>query len=115
MAFKPGTDDIREAPSLVLIEQLLAAGATVRAHDPVAIANVRTLFGDRVHFSDDPLAVVTGADALVIVTEWNDYRSPNFAELAALMVGRVIFDGRNIYEPAQVRAFGFTYYGIGRC
>ena len=114
LAFKPGTDDIREAPSLVLIEQLLAAGAAVRAHDPVAIANVRTLFGDRVHFSDDPLAVVTGADALVIVTEWNDYRSPNFERLAALMVGRVIFDGRNIYEPEQVRSLGFTYYGIGR-
>ena len=114
LAFKPGTDDIREAPSLVLIEQLLAAGAVVRAHDPVAIANVRAVFGDRVQFSDDPLVVLADADALVIVTEWNEYRSPNFAELAALMVGRAIFDGRNIYEPEQVRAFGFSYYGIGR-
>lgn len=114
LAFKPGTDDIREAPSLVLIERLLDAGATVRAHDPVAIANVQAVFGDRVQFSDDPLSIVADADALVIVTEWNEYRSPNFERLADLMVGRVIFDGRNIYEPEQVRAFGFLYYGIGR-
>ena len=114
LAFKPGTDDIREAPSLVLIDRLLAEGATVRAHDPVANANVQAVFGNRVEFCDDPLEVVPGADALVIVTEWNDYRSPNFERLAALMDGRVIFDGRNIYDPKQVRAFGFTYYGIGQ-
>ena len=114
LAFKPGTDDIREASSLVLIERLLAEGAIVRAHDPVAMPNVRALFGDRLELADDPLGAVAGADALVLVTEWPEYRSPNFEQLASRMSHRAIFDGRNLYDPNQVRACGFSYEGIGR-
>ncbi len=114
LAFKPGTDDIREASSLVLIERLLAEGAIVKAHDPVAMPNVRTVFGDRLELNDDPLEIVAGADALVLMTEWPEYRSPNFEQLASLMSQRTIFDGRNLYDPNQVRACGFRYKGIGR-
>jgi UDPglucose 6-dehydrogenase len=114
LAFKPGTDDIREAPALVLADDLLAAGAEVVATDPVAISVVKKQIGDKIHFVESNYACAEGADALALVTEWRDYRRPNFERLASLMRGKVVFDGRNIWEPADVRAAGLTYYGIGR-
>jgi len=114
LAFKPGTDDIREAPSLVLIDRLLAAGTTVRVHDPEAIDNVRRLYGDRLVYCDRPDEAVDGADALAIVTEWKEFVHPDFGQVRARMRRPVIFDGRNLYDPARIRAEGFTYYSIGR-
>jgi UDPglucose 6-dehydrogenase len=114
LAFKPGTDDIREAPALVLAEDLLAAGAEVAATDPVSIAAARKVLGDRVHFVESNYACAEGADVLALVTEWRDYRRPNFERVAAVMRGKVVFDGRNVWEPADVRAAGLTYFGIGR-
>jgi UDPglucose 6-dehydrogenase len=114
LAFKPGTDDIRESPALVLIDRLLAAGAEVTATDPVAIAAAKAQLGDRVRFEAASYSCAEGADALVLVTEWHDYRRPNFARLKSIMRQPVLFDGRNQWEPADVRAAGFTYYGIGR-
>ena len=116
LAFKPNTDDMREAPSRVLIEALLARGDTVCAHDPVAMPEARRIFGEntRVRYADTPLAVLEGADALVIVTEWKTFRSPDFPAIKAALKQPVIFDGRNLYEPAQLRAQGFEYHSIGR-
>ena len=114
LAFKPRTDDIREAPALTLIDSLLAAGVTVRVHDPEAMANVRELYGDRLVYADRPYGALEGADALVIVTEWPEFRSPNFDTMKRLLKGPVIFDGRNIYDYTHMEALGFTYYGIGR-
>ena len=114
LAFKPGTDDIREAPALTLAEDLLAAGAEVVATDPVAIAAVRKVLGERVRLVDSNYACAEGADALALMTEWRDYRRPNFARLASLMRGKAVFDGRNIWDPAEVRATGLAYFGIGR-
>lgn len=114
LAFKPGTDDIREAPALVLIDQLLAAGASVVATDPVAIPAMRKLLGDRIAFEEANYAAAEGADALVLVTEWNEFRRPSFDRLKRIMRQPVIFDGRNVWNPTEVRAAGFTYSGIGR-
>jgi UDPglucose 6-dehydrogenase len=114
LAFKPGTDDIREAPALVLIEQLLAAGATVTATDPVAIEAVRKQLGDRIKYEEGNYECVKDADALVLVTEWHEFRRPSFERLKALMRQPVIFDGRNIWSPAELRGAGFTYYAMGR-
>ena len=114
LAFKPGTDDIREAPALTLVEDLLAAGAEVVATDPVAIPAVRKLLGERVRLVDSNYTCAEGADALALMTEWRDYRRPNFTRLAGLMRGKAVFDGRNIWEPAEVRAAGLVYFGIGR-
>jgi len=114
LAFKPGTDDIREAPSRVLIDRLLAAGARLRVHDPEAIENVRLLYGDRLVYCDRPDKAIEGADALAIVTEWKEFVHPDFDRIRARMRGPVIFDGRNLYQPARMRAAGFTYYSIGR-
>jgi len=114
LAFKPGTDDVREAPALVLIEDLLAAGARVAASDPVAIPAVRKILGERVEFQASNYQCAEGADALALVTEWHDYRRPNFARLRSIMRTPVLVDGRNVWEPSQVRAAGFTYYGVGR-
>jgi UDPglucose 6-dehydrogenase len=114
LAFKPGTDDIREAPALTLAEDLLAAGAEVVATDPVAIPAVRRVLGERVRLVDSNYACAEGADALALMTEWRDYRRPNFTRLASLMRGKAIFDGRNIWDPAEVRAAGLVYFGIGR-
>jgi UDPglucose 6-dehydrogenase len=114
LAFKPGTDDMREAPSLVLAEALLAAGAEVVATDPVAIAAAKKLLGDRVRFVESNYVCAEGADALALVTEWREYRRPNFERLAKSMRGKAVFDGRNIWEPADVRAAGLLYHGIGR-
>lgn len=114
LAFKPRTDDIREAPALVLIDALLAAGASLRVHDPEALANVRALYGDRLTYCDRPYGALEGADALAIVTEWNEFRNPDFEIMARLLKHPVIFDGRNLYDPARMAALGFTYTGIGR-
>ncbi len=114
LAFKPRTDDIREAPALVLIDALLAAGAQVRVHDPEALANVREIYGDRLVYCDRPYGALEQADALAIATEWNEFRSPDFEVMRRLMRQPVIFDGRNVYDPARMASLGFTYCGIGR-
>ena len=114
LAFKPGTDDIREAPALTLIDQLLEAGASVSASDQVAIPAVRKLLGDKIEFETSSYASAKGADALALVTEWHEYRRPNFERLKSLMRQPVLFDGRNVWSPAELRAAGFTYYGMGR-
>jgi UDPglucose 6-dehydrogenase len=116
LAFKPNTDDMREAPSRVVIEGLLARGASVRAYDPVAMEEARHLYAGepRVSFAESALEATDGADALAIITEWKAFRSPDFDELKARLKAPVIFDGRNLYEPAVVRAQGFEYFAIGR-
>ncbi|MCH8052970.1 MAG: UDP-glucose/GDP-mannose dehydrogenase family protein [Planctomycetes bacterium] len=114
VAFKPNTDDIREAPALVLIDRLLEAGAKLRVHDPRALSNVKALYGEKFVISDEAYAVVEGADALVVVTEWNEFRSPDFKRLAELLKQPIIFDGRNLYDSATMRRYGFEHYPIGR-
>lgn len=114
LAFKPGTDDIREAPALVLIDQLLEAGAEIAASDPVAMPGVQKLIGDRIRLDPSHYGVVDGADALVLVTEWNEFRRPDLARLKQAMRQPVVFDGRNIWNPSELRGAGFTYTGIGR-
>jgi UDPglucose 6-dehydrogenase len=113
LAFKPRTDDIREAPSLVLIRSLLEVGAKVYVHDPVAMDNVKKEFGERVTFCGHHYEALDGADALAIVTEWNEYRTPDFSYLKHKLKQPVIFDGRNLYDPAKMAREGFTYNGIG--
>jgi len=114
LAFKAETDDMRESPAIPLIEGLLARGAKVQAHDPHAMANAQSIFGDRVQLAPDAYTAARGADALVIVTEWLVYRNPDFERLRSVLAGRVLIDGRNLYDPARMRAFGFTYSSIGR-
>jgi UDPglucose 6-dehydrogenase len=118
LAFKLRTDDIRDAPALVLIDRLLELGATVRVHDPEAMDNVRRHYGDphgdKLQYAPLSLDALDGADALAIVTEWPEFRHPDFDELARRMKGRVIFDGRNLLSPAAVAAAGFTYHCIGK-
>src|SRR4051812_6925076 len=114
LAFKPRTDDLRHAPSLTLIDELLSDGAAVAAHDPVAAEGARHVFGDRVQFVQNPYAAAEGADALFLVTEWNEFRQPDFARIKAAMRQPVLFDGRNIWNPRRMRELGFTYYGVGR-
>ncbi len=114
LAFKPQTDDMREAPAIVVIEHLLKAGAQVRAYDPVARETARKIFGTRISYCSSQYAVLRGADALVLITEWNEFRNPDFARIKRLLHAPVIFDGRNQYEPAEMRERGFTYYSIGR-
>jgi UDPglucose 6-dehydrogenase len=114
LAFKPRTDDIREAPALVLIEGLLAQGAIVRAWDRAAIKNAKARFGDKVVFGDDEYAICDGADALVVMTEWPEFRMPDWSDVERRLRAKVVFDGRNIYDAAALRARGFTYAGIGR-
>jgi UDPglucose 6-dehydrogenase len=114
LAFKPKTDDMREAPSIEVIEGLLGKGARVVAHDPVAERTARRYFGDRIRYATLPYEALEGVDALFIVTEWNEFRHPDFERMKALMKSPVIFDGRNIYDPARMRELGFTYQGIGR-
>ena len=114
LAFKPRTDDIRESPALVLIDSLLAAGAAVRVHDPEAMANVRADYGDKLVYADRPYGALEGADGLAVVTEWQEFRNPDFEVMRRLLSQRVIFDGRNLYDPKLMKSYGFTYYGIGR-
>ncbi len=114
LAFKPRTDDIREAPSLVLINRLLELDAKVRVHDPEGMNNVRAVYGDRLTYCRQPMETLDGADALAIATEWNEFRTPDFTEMQARMRSPVIFDGRNLYEPDDVAKEGFVYHSIGR-
>jgi UDPglucose 6-dehydrogenase len=114
LSFKPHTDDIREAPALENIEELLQAGATVKAHDPEAMENVKRIFGNRIEFCNNPYDCAQGADAIFIATEWPEFRTPDFDKLNAALNSRVIFDGRNVYELDIMREQGYTYYSIGR-
>lgn len=120
LAFKPDTDDIREASSLTIIERLIGAGAKVRAYDPIAVDNVRKSLpatwveSRQLTFCEEPYDVFEGADALLLVTEWREFRNPNFGLMKRRLKGHVIFDGRNQYDPADVEVLGFEYYGIGR-
>jgi UDPglucose 6-dehydrogenase len=116
LAFKPNTDDMREAPSRPLMEALWAAGCRVRAYDPVAMTQTRKIYGDRDDFTlcESAEETLEGADALAIATEWREFRSPNFDLLKSKLAAPVIFDGRNLYDPRFLRSIGFRYYGIGR-
>ncbi|QDU58283.1 UDP-glucose dehydrogenase family protein [Aeoliella mucimassa] len=114
LAFKPRTDDIREAPALVLIDWLLEQGASIKVHDPEAMENVEAELGDKVAYCKFRMDAIEGADALVIMTEWKDYHSPDFAEMYQLMKSPVVFDGRNLYEPERMKRRGYKYYSIGR-
>jgi len=114
LSFKPETDDMREAPSLVVIDRLLAAGATVVAYDPEAQHEARRIIGDRITYASRPMEAARGADALVLVTEWNEFRSPDMDELKAAMKQPILFDGRNIWNPADIRGHGFEYRCFGR-
>jgi len=114
LAFKPKTDDMREAPAVPLISALLDAGASVAAYDPEAMKVARTLFGTRVDFKDKSYEALSGADGLAIVTEWNEFREPDWTKIKKMLKTPVIFDGRNIYNPDQLRGLGFSYYAMGR-
>jgi UDPglucose 6-dehydrogenase len=114
LAFKPETDDIREAPALDLIQELLDAGANVRAFDPEAMNNVRSIFGDKVYFAKDPYDTLEGADAMAIVTEWSEFRNPDFEKMQELLVHPAIFDGRNVYTLSKMERLAFYYQSIGR-
>jgi UDPglucose 6-dehydrogenase len=114
LAFKPKTDDIREAPALTLIEHLLESGAKVAVHDPEAMDNVRAIYGDKLVYVHSPIDTLEGADALAINTEWGEFRNPDFAEMKHRMRSPIIFDGRNLYDAEHMREHGFTYYSIGR-
>ncbi|MBI4535138.1 MAG: UDP-glucose/GDP-mannose dehydrogenase family protein, partial [Ignavibacteriae bacterium] len=116
LAFKPNTDDIREAPALTIIQELLNEGVTLQLHDPVAMPEMRKLFpsGKTVKYFEGNYDALKGSDALVIVTEWNEFRRPDFDRMKSLMAQPVIFDGRNIYDPVKLTERGFVYYGIGR-
>lgn len=116
LAFKPNTDDLREAPSRVLLAELLARGASVTAYDPVAMPEARHIYQaeSRVRFADSPMAALEGADALAIVTEWKEFRSPDFQRIKQLLRTPAVFDGRNLYDPDEVRRNGLEYYPIGR-
>jgi UDPglucose 6-dehydrogenase len=114
LSFKPRTDDMREAPSIVIIETLLKEGAKVSVHDPVAMTEARRHFGDRVFYGSNEYGILNAVDALVIVTEWNEYRNPDFERISTLLTNPVIFDGRNLYNPRRMKQMGFEYYAIGR-
>jgi UDPglucose 6-dehydrogenase len=114
LSFKPKTDDMREAPSVPLVNGLLAAGASVHAYDPQAMHVARGIFGSKIQYADKGYDALAGADALAIVTEWNEFREPDFTRIKKLLRQPVIFDGRNLYKPEHMRGLGFTYYSIGR-
>ncbi len=114
LSFKPKTDDMREAPSLVIIDMLLEAGAKVKAYDPVSMPEAKHMIGDKITFVDDATEATKGADALLLITEWPEFRLPDWDEIKANMKGHVIFDGRNIYTADEIKQHGFEYFGIGR-
>jgi UDPglucose 6-dehydrogenase len=114
LAFKPNTDDIREAPALAIIEELLKEGAVVTAFDPEAMPNVKKKLGDQISFAANEYDAIRGCDALIVATEWNEFRTPDFERMVSLMKNKVIFDGRNVYEPAKMKDLGFHYESIGR-
>jgi UDPglucose 6-dehydrogenase len=114
LAFKPNTDDIREAPALYIIDELLKEGAQVSAFDPEAINNVRALLGDKIEFAENQYDCLQNADALIIATEWNEFRTPNFLKIVTALKNKVIFDGRNLFETNAIKELGFYYESVGR-
>jgi UDPglucose 6-dehydrogenase len=114
LAFKPNTDDIREAPALVIMDELLALGAKVRAFDPEAMGHVKAIYGDRITLCDTMYSAIEGADCLAIMTEWSEFRTPDFERIAATLREKAIFDGRNLYDTEQMKDLGFQYVSIGR-
>lgn len=114
LSFKPETDDMREAPSLVIIQSLLDAGAEVVAYDPVAMDETKKILGDKIAYANERHEAIIDADALIVVTEWSEFRVPNYRIMEKLMNQKVLFDGRNIFDPKEMAEFGFTYYSIGR-
>ena len=114
LSFKPKTDDMREAPSLILIEKLLGAGAQVKAYDPAAMNEARKLLNNSIEYAADQYEALIDADAMVLVTEWSEFHLPDFIKMANIMKSKVIFDGRNIYDPEELKRLGFKYFGIGR-
>ncbi|MHA8078875.1 UDP-glucose dehydrogenase family protein [Aquirufa antheringensis] len=114
LAFKPNTDDIREAPALYIIESLLKSGATVTAYDPEAMNNVKVQLGDAIQYSVNPYEALKGADALIIATEWSEFRTPDFGQIEGELKNKVIFDGRNLFSISEIKDLGFEYYSVGR-
>jgi UDPglucose 6-dehydrogenase len=114
LAFKPRTNDMRDAPAIPIIESILEKGATVSAYDPEAMDEAKRIFGDRIKLSSSNYGCLEGVDALLLVTEWQAFRNPNFERMKSMMSQHVIFDGRNIYDPEHLRELGFTYYGVGK-
>lgn len=115
LSFKPRTDDMREAPSLTIIERLLAAGATVRAHDPEALTEAKKHFGDRIQYSTNQYKILDSADALIVITDWHEYRNPDFDRIKSALKSPLVVDGRNLYRPDRMAASGFRYMPLGRC
>jgi UDPglucose 6-dehydrogenase len=115
LSFKPRTDDMREAPAITIIERLLAAGATVRAHDPEALKEAKKVFGDRIEYSNNQYDILDGADALAVITDWSEYRNPDFDRIKAALRSPTIVDGRNLYKPDRMATAGFSYVPLGRC
>jgi UDPglucose 6-dehydrogenase len=115
LSFKPRTDDMREAPAITIIERLLAAGATVRTHDPEAISEAQKIFGDRIEYSHNQYDILANADALAIITDWSEYRNPDFDRIKSDLKTPIIVDGRNLYKPDRMAAAGFSYIPLGRC
>ncbi len=114
LSFKPNTDDMREAPSLVFIEKMLAEGAKIKAYDPVAINEAKRRIGDKITYTNDIYEALEDAEALVVITEWSEFRMPNFKKMEKILKNKVIIDGRNIYDPKEIKEMGWTYYSIGR-
>jgi len=114
LAFKPNTDDIREAPALYMIDALTEAGATVTAFDPEAMNNVKQVVGNKIHFAENQYAALQNADALIIATEWSEFRTPEFEKMNSLLKNKVVFDGRNVYDAAQMKELGYHYESVGR-
>lgn len=114
LAFKPRTDDVREAPSLIMIEALLERGVKLVVHDPVAMENVRKIFGNHLEYAATPEESLQQVAALIVMTEWGEFRHPDFDVMREKMQEPIIFDGRNLYEPSQMKEAGFVYYSIGR-
>jgi UDPglucose 6-dehydrogenase len=115
LSFKPRTDDMREAPAITIIERLLTAGATVRAHDPEAINEARKVFGDRIEYSNNQYDILANADALVVITDWSEYRNPDFDRIKSALKSPLVVDGRNLYKPDRMAKAGFSYIPLGRC
>jgi UDPglucose 6-dehydrogenase len=114
LAFKPNTDDIREAPALYMIDALVKEGATVAAFDPEAMKNVQQEIGDKIRYAEDQYAALEGADALIIATEWNEFRMPQFDRISSTLKNKAIFDGRNLYDLSMMKELGFHYESVGR-
>ena len=114
LAFKPHTDDMREAPSLTIIDQILKLGGRVQVYDPEAMKTAQKIFGKKISYAPSNYEALKSADALILITEWNEFRNPNFERVKSLLKHPVIFDGRNQYNPDEMRGLGFLYFGIGR-